>query len=1046
MANQNELEQLLVQAQEELRRLGHVTKETADAIDAGGKARLRELQQSTALLGGAFGSVKDAAFSVGKAMLDGKKGASAFNSALDDMAKAAYAAGAALTFLIPGGPVIKMVVAAFSAVAATAFAANIKLKQAANEMADSLYKGYSGLAKSGAIASDGMTGLFKDAEKLGLSMSELDSLVNVVTQSSKEFALFSGSVIQGRKTLASMGGELEKNRENFLKMGMSMTDVTDALGGYMRMQTAYGRTQKGSVESMAKAAKDYIYEQDILTKLTGMSRKELEDKRQADLSEEMFGSMMMKLQLAADRGDEASKMEMERIQDLVDKSRLLGEDTAKGIRGAIVGNLQDPATQRLMRTGSSDILATSAAVRKGTMSSGDMIQNTAQNMVEAAEGYVLSVGELNASGENFSKIQDIRSAALLRGKNLDEEAAKLKKDREKQEKGQGDKLLDNQAQLINTQIKANKAMENFVLNAVEPTQKSMIKLAEYAQTAAGVLNKLFGYEKKFHDTDREVTKEQKQSQAATEKVAGIQQQIKDVGGIDKASPELKQALKEAEEAERESAVIARQKAADNKRDRAEVSRIMNQRKISEDEAVKIVEQTRNQEQAERKKYVDSQLAVEKKKLERMQEEERKTGPKFDEAVFAKQDAKNYEEFVKTRKELQKQSLDELEARVQQEGRRATSRERSEARAQAETQARERFAGAAQAAGASTGSSAQAARVSKLESQSSALAAPATVARPSENVPKSSGPADKVPDTAGADQDEKAQQTKPSNVKLGPNANLSGMDPKLMEQFYKFAQDYGKDLTVNSAKRDDVKQAELWVRANKLGDTSVKMPARPKETTKVTVKGQEYTVDGSGVGSLHREGKALDVSGSGFDSAQTWVDELLAKSGLKRPHLPGDPPHIAMMADGGITKGPSIAGEAGPEAVIPLKGGKVPVDVRFPRHLLDPRQWENMVKNGLATNYAQSMAGVGSSVLKQISSVMIDQRTTTAESSRESSNTSDLDTVAKSLQHAIDKAIERLAPEKADAVQQEMLEILREINRNQSATADASQRMARAAAN
>ena len=47
------------------------------------------------------------------------------------------------------------------------------------------------------------------------------------------------------------------------------------------------------------------------------------------------------------------------------------------------------------------------------------------------------------------------------------------------------------------------------------------------------------------------------------------------------------------------------------------------------------------------------------------------------------------------------------------------------------------------------------------------------------------------------------------------------------------------------------------------------------------------------------------------------------SDYRAPELSG-----AFMADGGITKGPSIAGEAGPEAVIPLKNGSIPLDMNF----------------------------------------------------------------------------------------------------------------------
>jgi hypothetical protein len=149
---------------------------------------------------------------------------------------------------------------------------------------------------------------------------------------------------------------------------------------------------------------------------------------------------------------------------------------------------------------------------------------------------------------------------------------------------------------------------------------------------------------------------------------------------------------------------------------------------------------------------------------------------------------------------------------------------------------------------------------------------------------------------------------------------------LWNAFNQFAEAYGKPLTVNSAYRDDMKQAELWVRANELGDASVKMPARPTEDTTINYRGQEYTVKGGG-NSKHNRGLALDVSSPDAGRQKGPIDELLSQFGLHRNLLhKGDYPHVEMMADGGITKGLSIAGEAGPEAVIPLKNESVPVKI------------------------------------------------------------------------------------------------------------------------
>jgi hypothetical protein len=121
-------------------------------------------------------------------MLDGKKGAAAFNDSVDNMAKAATAAAVALALMNPFGKVVGLLIAGVTA-AVGAVAAYTK---AANTMADQLYKTYSGLSKSGAGASDGMTGVYKGAKKLGLSMNELDGYVSMVSASSKDLALFSG--------------------------------------------------------------------------------------------------------------------------------------------------------------------------------------------------------------------------------------------------------------------------------------------------------------------------------------------------------------------------------------------------------------------------------------------------------------------------------------------------------------------------------------------------------------------------------------------------------------------------------------------------------------------------------------------------------------------------------------------------------------------------------------------------------------------------------------------------------------------------------------
>jgi len=135
-----ELARTLQRLNEELATNGRVSSQALDAkTDAEMKAKhgIENFSRGTAKGAEAIGALASAGMAAGKAMLDGKKGASAFNSSLDELSTAATAAGAALTLLIPGGILIKALVAGIT-MATTAF---IKYTQAANEMADQLHKG-----------------------------------------------------------------------------------------------------------------------------------------------------------------------------------------------------------------------------------------------------------------------------------------------------------------------------------------------------------------------------------------------------------------------------------------------------------------------------------------------------------------------------------------------------------------------------------------------------------------------------------------------------------------------------------------------------------------------------------------------------------------------------------------------------------------------------------------------------------------------------------------------------------------------------------------
>lgn len=137
------------------------------------------------------------------------------------------------------------------------------------------------------------------------------------------------------------------------------------------------------------------------------------------------------------------------------------------------------------------------------------------------------------------------------------------------------------------------------------------------------------------------------------------------------------------------------------------------------------------------------------------------------------------------------------------------------------------------------------------------------------------------------------KTKPNNVRIaGTNVNITDTDDDLLSRFYTAAAEYGKPVTINSAARSDQKQAELWVRGEILKEPNVFTPAKPKNDQTIVYKGKTYNVKGSGRGSTHLAGAALDITPApGKNFVGTEFEQILKKYGLYFPYPVKDPVHI-----------------------------------------------------------------------------------------------------------------------------------------------------------
>jgi len=487
MADINQQAEDLARAMErvnaEMAQLGYITKETNEKMtDAQMKAKygMENFTKGTQSAAGAITELAGAGVAAGKAMFEGKKGAAAFNDSIDGMAKAAQAAGIALSLLIPGGPILKLFIAGITA-AVTATAEYVK---ASNEMADKLYKGYSKMATSGAAASDGLTGMYKDAKKLGLSMNELDSFVGLVSENSKDLALFAGSAFEGRKKFAEMGEAMEPYRKGLIAAGYSQEQINEGQMGYLKLTTRMGAAQRLTTDQLAEGAKKYLNEQDALAKITGQTRKEMEANSERAMQQQQFASKIRELEKAG-KHEEAKE-----LMNLNNMYSAMGPKMASAFQASVTGNLANADALEVNMASQGEMMRTADLVSKKQMTAAEAAQATGKTIGQFNDDVNISLGGVNAAIGDFAEFEKARQ--LTEG-NIVENMKKAEEERKKQGMDgakAADGITDQYAKNIKQQQELNKKMEDAVFKGIDNALSITNKLGNVTNTLADSFTKL----------------------------------------------------------------------------------------------------------------------------------------------------------------------------------------------------------------------------------------------------------------------------------------------------------------------------------------------------------------------------------------------------------------------------------------------------------------------------------------------------------------------------------------------------------------------------
>ena len=195
---------------------------------------------------------------------------------------------------------------------------------------DDTAKAYTQLGSVGATASDGVTGLSRQFNQLG-SIS-LPAFTQAVADNSVGLSAFGSTTAGGAEQLSRALGDLSRDTGPFgnelLRLGFTFNEVAEFGANSIATQTLLGRRQFRTTQDVTNATFEYIKELDLLSRVTGTSRKQQQDEQRKNLADTRFRA---RLEVLRSQGNEKAAAALDTLATSV------GGPAADAIRAFATG-------------------------------------------------------------------------------------------------------------------------------------------------------------------------------------------------------------------------------------------------------------------------------------------------------------------------------------------------------------------------------------------------------------------------------------------------------------------------------------------------------------------------------------------------------------------------------------------------------------------------------------------------------------------------------------------------------------------------------------
>lgn len=425
------------------------------------------------------GSLADAFVTYNKEIYKGSSGAKAFTSSMDKMSEAAVAAAAGLALLVPGGPVMKAVIAGLGLLAGKLLQAG----KAITEQTDEVYKAYQQMAQIGATGAGAMQDVFDGLMKVGMGTEKFGDYIKMINESATDLAAFSGTVNKGRRTFEdTMASLSDTQRVQMEQMGLDRKAQSEAVMTYIKQQRLLTAGTKSQMDLSSTAVMRYIKETDELARITGANREEQQKLLDKAMSEEIFAAFIDELESQGEEGKERAKIAK---QANIMAEKLYGPEVARGLRDATTGFVgSSKASEKFFMTFGQEGQEFTDRLRDTTQTSADLQRGFSKLAKGGADTYeqFRGLAAMGASQDVLMPIGELRKSAGVMGQNLEKAGEEARLELTKQLADPMTKKMAEQennvrATQIMLQTELNKGM-SLAIDAMAKTAEENRKIVE----------------------------------------------------------------------------------------------------------------------------------------------------------------------------------------------------------------------------------------------------------------------------------------------------------------------------------------------------------------------------------------------------------------------------------------------------------------------------------------------------------------------------------------------------------------------------------------